>query len=233
MDSVFDADLELRISLLAPISRGVHLNGPVLHARRLVELWQVESDDVPLRWAFRLLEVDAVRGAIMRTLMVTELPSDPRRWVFPNLSAMLPELHALSWAAMIDGSLCVDATKGLRGTRRCAVLPAELPRLARDWKLCRLCAGERDVYLDVRVRRAPSKPAKMRWRPPPGRGALAAAMRAIARQYPPGARPAFAEVWQALKVRLGDVSRQQARDAIADYAPWLRGRRGYHSKSPD
>lgn len=34
------AELELRISLLPPISRGAHLDGPTLQAERLVELWR-------------------------------------------------------------------------------------------------------------------------------------------------------------------------------------------------
>jgi hypothetical protein len=33
-------ELELRIALLPPISRAAHLGGPVLHARRLVQLWR-------------------------------------------------------------------------------------------------------------------------------------------------------------------------------------------------
>jgi hypothetical protein len=34
------AELELRIALLPPISRGAHLGGPAIHARRLVQLWR-------------------------------------------------------------------------------------------------------------------------------------------------------------------------------------------------
>ena len=39
------AELEFRIALLPPISRGTHLDGPHLHARRLVEMWKIASDD--------------------------------------------------------------------------------------------------------------------------------------------------------------------------------------------
>jgi hypothetical protein len=34
------AELELRIALLPPVSRGAHLGGPTIHARRLVQLWR-------------------------------------------------------------------------------------------------------------------------------------------------------------------------------------------------
>jgi hypothetical protein len=34
------AELEFRILLLRPISRGAHLGGPAIHARRLVQLWR-------------------------------------------------------------------------------------------------------------------------------------------------------------------------------------------------
>ncbi|MET0674254.1 MAG: hypothetical protein ABW175_00500, partial [Bradyrhizobium sp.] len=62
------AEVELRIGLLPPISRGSHLIGPALHAQQLVELWGVSGDDdVPLAQAYRLLDVEAVTGAILRT----------------------------------------------------------------------------------------------------------------------------------------------------------------------
>jgi hypothetical protein len=34
------AELELRIALLPPVSRGAHLHGPMIHAQRLAQLWR-------------------------------------------------------------------------------------------------------------------------------------------------------------------------------------------------
>ena len=76
----------------------------------------------------------------------------------------------------------------------------------------------------------PPEPAQWRSRPP--KAAVGAAMLAIAAAYRPGARPRFEEIYEALKASLGPgVTRQQARDAIAKYAPRLRGLRGYRSKT--
>ena len=62
--------MRLRIALLPPISRAAHLSGPSLHAERLVALWQ--TDDVPLADAFRLLEIAAIAGAILRLAVKIE-----------------------------------------------------------------------------------------------------------------------------------------------------------------
>ena len=162
------AELEFRILLLPPISRGTHLSGPHLHAQRLVELWKVdEGDDIPLAQAFRLLDAKAVVGAILRTLVAGDYPNDARHWVFPSLTNLLPELHELSWHAMLDGVLSVEAIKGLKGKRHRVVAPVELPRLRPDWQLSRLCLGERDEFVDVRVRRPPIEPIQKRWRVSP------------------------------------------------------------------
>src|SRR5262249_4416231 len=84
------AELELRIALLPPISRGVHLGGPALHARRLVELWRVDdNDDILLAQAFRLLDTSVVEGAIFRTAVAKDYPDDWRYWTLPPLEDLL------------------------------------------------------------------------------------------------------------------------------------------------
>ena len=224
-------ELEFRILLLPPISRGI-FDGPFIHAIRLVGLWKLDGgDDVPLAQAFRLLSVEAVGGAILRTLAAGEYPGDPRYWHFPSLGYLLPELRALSWEAMLAGTLAVEAIKGVRGKRRRAVLPAELPRMTLDWELSRLRLGARDEFIDARVRRAPAEPVKKSWRERPSKEALQTAMEEIAKTYPADTRPSFKEIWDALKGRLGpDLPRQDALAALKDHAPQLRGRRGYRSK---
>ena len=61
------AEIEFRVAVLPPISRGAHLAGPQLHAERLIELWRTD-DDVPLAEAFRVLNVETVAGVIWRTV---------------------------------------------------------------------------------------------------------------------------------------------------------------------
>ncbi|MBR0730351.1 hypothetical protein JQ595_16490 [Bradyrhizobium japonicum] len=223
------AELEFRISLLPPISRGAHLSGPHLHAQRLVELWKVEAgNDVPLAHAFRLLDAEALAGAILRTLASGDYPNDPRYWLFPSLTDLLPELHALSWQAMLSGVLSVEAIKSLQGKRHRAVAPVELPRLTPDWDLSRLCQDERDEFLEVRVRRAPAGPVRKRWRKSPAKGDLKSAMGEIAKISPDGV--GLDKVWNALKGYFPEITRQQAQNAIKAYAPQLKGRRGYRAK---
>ena len=82
-NAIPQAELALRILVLPPISRGTHIVGPdcgpTQHARRLVELWQVaEHDPVSLAEAFRLLDVTAVEGAILRSMSELEHEGDPR-----------------------------------------------------------------------------------------------------------------------------------------------------------
>jgi hypothetical protein len=250
-------ELELRIALLPPISRGAHLGGPRLHAQRLVDLWKIGGgDDVLLVQAFRLLDADVVAGAILRTTAAGDCPGDPRHWVFPPLADLLPELHALAWQAVLEGALLITAIKGVRGTRRRRVLLAELPRLRPDWRLSRLVHDERDgcdgcdgqiggwgswhdEFIDVRVRRTPAESIKATWRHDKrSQEAVNDAMDEIAKGYLPaeeylkGApRPAFDEIWGKLKTRCGkDVTREQARNALLERAPHLRGRKGYSSK---
>jgi hypothetical protein len=244
-DAIPGAELEFRVLLLPEISRSAHLDGPILQARRLADLWKVEGDDdLPLAQAFRLLDPEAIAGTILRTLYMfdKDYPSDPRYWTFPSLEDLLPELRDLSWQLMLDRTLSVEAIKGVRGKRHRTVLPAELLRLAPDWELSRLILDGRDEFIDVRVRRAPVEPAKRAWGEHPSKSEVEAAMVEVAKEYPSpqeyprdAPRPAFDEVWAKLKARLGDgVTRKQARDALKKY-PHLRGRRGYRSKgkSPD
>jgi hypothetical protein len=238
------ADLEWRIAMLPPISRGAHLGGPPLHAERLIALWKVDDeDDVPLADAFRLLDVKAVAGAIMRTAIYmceNTITDDHRYWAFPSLEAMMPELQEMAWRAALDGTLQIDAVKAPKGKRRITVTSAELRRLHPDWPgsglVFHLPHGDRDAFVDARVRRAPAAwvaPVKKPWSAKkPSEAPLRNAMLAIAKTYPTGAKPAREEIWQRLKGELGDgVTRQQARDALNKYAPQLRGERGRRSKS--
>jgi hypothetical protein len=231
------AELEFRIVLLPPISRGAHLGGPALHARRLVKLWKVDGDDdLPLAQAFRLLNAEAVERAIMRSLVALEYPGDQRHWVFPRLETLLPNLREASWQEMLAGTLLTEGKKDARTKQHRTVLPPELARLTPDWELSRLTRGCADEFIDVRVRREPAEPAKKNWREHPSKEKVEAAMQDIAKEYPPAhkysqdtRRPSLDEILGKLKDRLGDVTRKQARDALTEVAPHLGGRRGYRS----
>jgi hypothetical protein len=233
-DALALAEVELRIALLPPITRGSHLSGPALYAQQLVELWGISGDDdVPLAQAFRLLDVEEVTGAILRTLLMDdrEYSADLRHWTFPGFTDLLPELQGLSWRAMLDGALLTEAIKSVRGKRYRAVLPAELPRLTPDWELSRLKFGECDDFINVRVRRAPAEPVKKAWRERPNSAAVKNSMERVAQTYPPDAQPSFSEIWNRLKELSPGVPRGVAHGALKQYAPHLLGRRGYRSKS--
>jgi hypothetical protein len=188
---------------------------------------------VPLVQAFRLLDVPAVAGAVLRGMVELEQEGNPRYWTFPTLEELLPELRELAWQRMLASSLLVEGIKGIRGKRYRSLLPAELPRLAPDWELSRLTRDGRDEFIDVRVRHAPAAPVKRAWRESPSRGALKNAAEDVAQRYPHGAKPSFKEFWGALKKLIPGVTRTDAQTALKDYAPQLRGRRGYRStKSP-
>ena len=79
------------------------------------------------------------------------------------------------------------------------------------------------------VQQAPTEPTKKTWHKRPPEADIEAAIKNIAQQYPPGAQPGVDVIRAALKVRLGWISRDDTREAIKQYAPQLRGRRGYHS----
>src|SRR5262245_28916591 len=124
------AELEFRIALLPPISRGAHLAGPRLQAERLVELWKVaDADKVSLAQAYRLLGVTAVESVIWRLMGANDYPGDAGYWAFPPVEELLPDLRELAWQEMLTGTLVTEAIKGVRGSRRRTVLPAELARL--------------------------------------------------------------------------------------------------------
>jgi hypothetical protein len=53
----------------------------------------------------------------------------------------------------------------------------------------------------------------------------------IAKAYPPGATPPFKEVMGKMKAHWPDLTRDVARRALKTFAPQLRGRRGYKTKS--
>lgn len=237
------AELALRIAMLPPISRGVHLAGPILHARRLIELWKGDGDDgVSLMEAFRLLDAEAVDGALMRTGMKMADEGfefgDARHWAFPDFEAALPELRATAWEWMSTGRLQVEAKKDIRAKQHREVLPAELARLAPDWELSRLMRAGIDELIDVRVRHAPAEPIQAAepiqgaWRKPK-RAELQAAALAIAQRCEPGVRLSQADFWTRMKAQMGrpDLTRQQARTALDDYAPQLKIQPGYHTLS--
>jgi hypothetical protein len=224
-------ELEFRIALLPPISRGAHLDGPRLYAQQLVELWKIDNgDNVLLQQAFRLLDAGVIEGAILRTWTAGDYPSDPRRWVLPPLNDLLPELRALSWRAMQNGELLVEGIKGVRGRAHRPIQPAELVRLTPDWAVERLCNGTRDEFVDVRVRRPPTVPVKPTWRPEkPSLADLKNWLRNLAgKEYPhaeqqPDRRPTF----EALQTKANDhfkteVPRDDLRAAIDKAAPQLK-----------
>jgi hypothetical protein len=236
-ESIPLAELEFRILLLPPVSRGTHLAGPAIHAERLVELWKIEAgDDVPLEQAFRLLDVKTVASAIFRTALMSDhdYPNDFVHWPLPPLNHLLPELNDAAWQAVLDGELQIEAIRYERGKTGLAARPVplvELPRLSPDWGLSRLCRDHRDEWLDSRVRRAPVEPPKRE--PKPKKSDLKIAMEEVAATYPPGAHPPSGEIWRALDDLAGPgVTRAQARAALAKYAPHLRGERGRPRKSP-
>ena len=225
-------DLETTILLLPTISRGAHLDGPILHAQNLIELWKPDSPSgaVPLTLAFRLLNVEAVARAVYRAAAAKDYSSRPWDWDLPGAEALLSELRAIVWQAMLEGTLQVEAIKGVRGKRYRTVLPTELPRLRPDMRLSRLCSGDRDEFIGVRVRRAPAEPVKPTWRPEkPSRADLGDWLRHLTEQeYPdaehrPDRRPSF----EVLQTKANDhfktrVPRDDLRAAIKDAAPQLK-----------
>jgi hypothetical protein len=215
-------ELEFRIALLPPILRGSPFGGPVLYARQLVELWGSPDGEVPLAEAFRLLDVDAVAGVILRA--TTEYDQgDLRYWHFPPFADLLPQLRAQAWQEILAGKLVLEGLKGLTGRRHHALAPALLPRLTPDWDLSRLTRDGRDEYTDVRVRRPAAEPVKATWRERIPEKALENAMQDIARTYEGRPRPRFKDVLKEMRDRLGsDLPRDVVRNALTDYAPQLK-----------
>ena len=231
-------DLETTILLLPSISRGAHLDGPILHARNLIELWKLDSpsDAVPLTLAFRLLDVEAVARAVYRAAAAKDYSSRPWDWDLPGAEAPLSELRAIVWRAMLAGTLITEGVKGTRGKRYRTVLPTELPRLRPDMRLSRLCSGDCDEFIGVRVRRAPAEPIKQTWRSKPSETALQAFIEGIASNYPdardrPETRPLFEDLHDKVNAHFGvTVPRDDLRAAL-DKVPQLKRERGRHGRS--
>jgi hypothetical protein len=224
-DDPGQVDLEF-LTLLLPrlprVSRAAHLGGAALHARALINLWRLdgETDTLPLTLAFRLLDMEAVEGAFSRAAAADGFPGGAHIWGIPNAWTLLIELRACCWQAICDGTLQVEAIKGLRGTKPRTVQPAELQGLVPDWILSRFLRNGRDEFVAVRVRRAPPEPAQ---------DAIRAAVEKIARPYRlPGARhPSFAEFREQLSAELGiDVPQRMAQAILRTHAPDLRLGRG-------
>jgi hypothetical protein len=248
-------DLEITILLLPSVSRGAHLDWPILYARHLIELWKLDNpgDVVPLTRAFRLLDEKALEGAILRASAAEDYlgnacdcrkgndanddrsqRDDHTLLNFPNAQILLSELRAVVWQAMLAGTLVTEAIKGVRGNRYRIVLPTELPRLTQDWRLSRLMLDGCDEFIDVRVRRAPTTPLKKTWRDKPSDDEVEAAMRAYDHTYPlENDPPSIAEVVKAIRdgvegKRAGvpGATQQQIEDAVKKCAPRLRRGRG-------
>jgi hypothetical protein len=233
VDVLGAAEIELRIALLPPISRGAHLAGPRLHAERLVELWKADGE-VVFAEAFRLLDVETVAGVILRTVTANEYEGDPRHWIFPPFADLLPPLREAAWQEALAGRIVLEAIKGVTGRRHYPLAPALLPRLTPDWELLRLMRDGRDVWIDVRVRLMPAIDIPRPWQPKPSPEKIKTATEEIAKAHPPpDGQLSFANFWAALKARAGvGVTKRQALAALDKYAPHLRGRPGSKIKSP-
>lgn len=188
------------------------------------------DDDVPLSQAFRVLFMPEIARAIDRTACMSDhdYSNDSDYWPLPPLNDLLPGFHDAVWRGLLGGGLQVEATRYARGRiSKIARLvpPIELQRLSPDWRLSRLCRGDRDEFVDARVRRAPVEPVA---RTRPSKADVRAAIAELERQYPADARPPFKEIEAILRARLPGLRQKQAREALA-YAPRLRGERGRRS----
>jgi hypothetical protein len=227
------AELELHIALLPPISRVAHLDGPRLHAKRLVALWRPD-DEVSLAEAFRLLDVETVVGVILRATIEREerddCRRDPRHWHFPPFANLLPSLREAAWQKALAGKLVLEAIKSVRGKRHRTILPAELPRQIPDWELARLILGDRDEFIAVRVRRPPAESVKATWREQIPEKALENAMQDIALAHEGKTRPREKDIVKEMRDRLRrpDLPRDVILEALKNYAPQLKRGRGEH-----
>jgi hypothetical protein len=227
------AEIEFRIALLPPISRGAHLIGPRLHAKRLIEIWHSADSVVSLAEAFRLLDADAIAGVILRTVTANEYAGDPRHWIFPPFADLLAPLREAAWQEVLAGRLVLEAIKGITGRRRQPLTPALLPRLTPDWELARLTRDGRDEWIAVRVHLMAATEIPRPWQPKPSPEQIKAAAKAIAKAYPPpnGWLP-FPKFWAELKARAGaGVTKRQALRALNDHAPHLRVAPGQRRKN--
>ena len=211
---------------MPPISRGAHLAGPRLHAERLTALWKADGP-VALGEAFRLLDVEAVAGVILRTVVAGDSDEgDPRHWYFPPFPDLLPPLRAQAWQEILAGKLVLEAIKSITGRRHQPLVPTLLPRLTPDWALSRLTRDGLDEYIEVRARPMPATDIPRPWQPKPSPGEVEAAVNKIAQAHPPPDWLPFPNFWAELKARLGpEVTRSVAIDSLK-YAPHLRGKRG-------
>jgi hypothetical protein len=222
-------EIELRIALLPPISRGAHLAGPQLHAERLVALWEADGA-VALGEAFRLLDVEAVAG-VLRTVVAGDYDSgDPRHWHFPPFADLLPELREAAWQEALAGRLVLEAIKGITGRRHQPLVPALLPRLIPDWVLSRLTRDGRDEYIDVRVRPMPATAIPRPWQEKPSRDELKDAVEDAAEAYSSEDPPLFDEFWAAVKIRAPGTTQIQMRKALKEQVPRLLRTRGQWRK---
>jgi hypothetical protein len=220
------AEIEARLMLLAPISRGAHLRGPSLHAERLAKLWQAD-DDVTLAEAFRLLAVEAVEGVLLRVVVSGDwappCSADRRHWNFPGLTELLPALREQAWQEMLAGRLVVEGIPGERGKRHRVLSPSELPRLTPDWQFSRLTRDDRDAYVEVRVQRLPPvAPAKPRLK----RAEIEAALLEIVKAEP----NLSGEALENALCEKG-TTRARARNAIRRWAPQTVKPRGRPRKN--
>ena len=81
---------------------------------------------------------------------------------------------------------------------------------------------------DLQIRLPPAAPVK-RWRKRPPANVLKPAALAVAATYQPNDPPTQPQWWKALKAQLGEevtVTRKVALDALRDWAPHLKRRRG-------
>jgi hypothetical protein len=237
VDVLGAAELEFRIALLPPISRGARLGGrPTpfagawLHAERLIELWRADGE-VPLTEAFRLLDVDAVAGVILRMVAAREYKGDPRHWVFPPLADLLPPLREAAWQEILAGKLVLEAIKGIRGRRHQPLVPALLPRLTPDWELARLTCDGRDEWIEVRACPIAAAALPKPWQPKPSRNEFKDAVEDAAEAYSSKAQPSFNEFWAAVKIRTPGVTQLQMRNALKMQVSHLRRRIGQTKSS--
>jgi hypothetical protein len=224
-------EIEFRIALLPPISRGAHLAGPQLHAERLIEIWKADSE-VPLGEAFRLLDVETVERVILRTVVAGDYDEgDPRHWHFPPFSNLLPSLREAAWQEILAGTFVLEAIKGITGRRYRPLVPALLPRLAPDWELSRLTRDGRDEYIEVRVRPMPAADIPWPWRQKkPSRDELKDAVEDAAEAYSSEDPPLFDEFWAAVKIRAPRTTQIQMRKALKEQVPHLHRARGQTRK---